>query len=109
MATLNHPLHSFNPSGTEILKRDVMPRRISELPLRKKSIFTEPEDGASISREDVCSPALRAFDSRKPSHRKIDNDEVSSLITKLHVTLPNAIPFKSIPITTKKLDTHHFK
>ena len=79
-----------------------MPQRISEVPPRKKSIFTEPEDGASISREDVSSAALRAFDPRKPTHRKIGDGEVSSLMNKLHVTLLNAVLIKIIPYHDEK-------
>ena len=105
-----------NPSCTSMpsqwnrsTKRDVLPRRISEVVPRKKSIFTEPEDGASTSREEARSAALRAFDPRKPPHRKIGDGEVSSLINKLHATIPNAVLFKSIPHHGEKASYSSFQ
>ena len=86
-------------------KKEIVPRRITEIVVRKKSRTKVKEN--EIVREERRLEALQKFDPRRPAHCKKTDEDVSSLLQDLWRTNQSAVLFKSIEGTENASNATH--
>ena len=92
-----------NPSCTEQAcadnqdtKKEVVPKRIAELFVRKKLSSSENKIVDKTPDKEVRMKDLSAFDPKIESHRQFISDDVSNFSHKIQIINKNAVLFKSI-------------
>ena len=92
-----------NPSCTEQVcgwnqgtEKEVVPKRIADLLVRKRLASSENKKVKKIPRKEARMKERSAFSPRIESHRQISSDDVSNLFHKIQIINKNEILFKSI-------------
>ena len=107
--------HGYNdPACTSIpckwnqsTKKEVIPRRITEMVVRKKTRTKINEMENEMVQEERRLEALQKFDPRRPAHHQKTDEDVSSLLHDLWKANQSSVLFKSIEGTGNSSNTTH--
>jgi hypothetical protein len=82
-------------SWNQATKREIEPKMIRDITIRKKMRSTEKDEG---NREEVRRNDLQNFNPVLPAYQSISDDSVSTLYQQLYIASPESALFKCIPM-----------